>query len=155
MKIKFLFITLIMILLLSTCKREIDYSVSSSERLFKGLYTLEYENWSKQHIWIFADDILYTLYPSTYSKYSDPVNNVDYELPVHYYVKEDKLYTCGIDVTTGKATALEKCFNDGSDPDYNIISIDTVLTIDGNGKMVVIDLEDYQSKTKMVLTKHL
>lgn len=156
MKIKFLFAIVAVSFLLSVlgCQQKMEVKDSITKGVFNGLYTLEYKDWDKQHIWIFTNDILYTLYPASLSDYGNPTNNVAYEIPVHYYVKDNMLYTCGIDVSTGKATTFEKCLKDGSEPDYNIISIDTIHGIDGRRKEIIIRLEKYIGKSQMKLTKH-
>ncbi len=160
MKIKSITKALSLLIIMSTvlsfgCKHKPRETLLTSTNAFDGLYILEYENWDKQHIWIFTKDVLYTLYSPSPSSYSNPVNNVAYEKPVHYYLKGDKLYTCGIDITTGKATTLEKCLKDSYDPNYKIISTDTIQEIDGRGKKIIIQLEKYHGKEQMKLTKHL
>ncbi|EMQ93773.1 hypothetical protein D778_01534 [Xanthomarina gelatinilytica] len=137
------------------CNNEVKTNVPNDKGDFNGLYTVEYEDYDMQYVWIFTEDTRYILYPGTNSEYLNPNKQINYETPTHYYVEGNKFYSCGIE-TSMKATPLDKCKKEGYDPRFNIISIDTVIEF-SNYKYQKIVLEYYNSKSheKIILKKSL
>jgi len=152
MKIKSInkgYISVVLLLFLFGCIGETKSAVSSKTNLFNGLFNVTYGNNDKEYIWIFTEDTFYTLY-------SNSESSVGYESPSNYYVKGNKFFSCGNDITTGKTKTLEKCIKNESGREYNIISIDTVLSLDKKSKQIQVQLQIGESNgIKLKMTKHL
>jgi hypothetical protein len=137
------------------CEDEVKTNLQTESGIFNGLYTVDYENYDTQYVWIFTADTQYILYPGTNSEYLNPSKQINYETPTHYYIEGNKFYSCGIE-SSMKATPLDKCRKGNYDPKFKIISIDTVVEF-SNYKYQKIILENYHSKSdeKIILKKSL
>ncbi|WP_298760544.1 hypothetical protein [uncultured Psychroserpens sp.] len=145
---------LILIMFLIGCSYKTETTNTLPKGDFNGLYTVEFEEYDIQYIWIFTDDLHYVLYPGTNSKYSNVSTNISYETPTHYFVKGNKFYTCGIDSVMNE-TSLADCKKQEKEPRYNIIKIDTIEDSYFKDKYQIIKLEDFYSKKVVELKKRL
>lgn len=159
MKGKFLFAKnylgmLISAMMIIGCSNTPESNTISSKSIFKGLYTVEYENSDIQYVWIFTDDMKYILYPGSTSNYINANKSINFESPAHYYVMGNKFYSCGMDVDMNP-TSLKVCKDSRSEPDYKISKIDTIEDTYFNEKFQVIQMEDYYSKKLIKMKKKL
>ena len=157
MKSKFLFTTSCLvvvsfIIFIGGCNDKHELHTSNPKGDFNGLYTVEYEKFDINYIWIFSDDIRYVLYPGATTLDTD--NTVNYEEPTHYYIDGKKFYSCGVGANM-KAVSLRECKNRESEPRFNIISIDTIEDNFSSYKFQVILLEEYYGKDKIKLKRKL
>lgn len=129
-----------MLLFLNCSKNNKDH-LAPEIQTFNGLYNVEYENIKIDHIWVFTENIWYIFYPGDKS--------VNYETPTHYYIDNNKFYSCGID-NIFTPTKLSDCKKKNKDPKYKLISTDTIQ--DGNFKIHVVKLEDYYSKSTIKIS---
>ena len=74
-----------------------------SKSILNGLYNVEYEITDTNYIWVVSDDMIYTFYPGS-------ENYINYEFPTYYYIKENKIYICGIGPDWGPVQ-LSECKN--------------------------------------------
>ncbi|WP_459210045.1 hypothetical protein [Aquimarina rhabdastrellae] len=145
----------IIVLLNIRCTNKSDIKTFSTKGIFNGLYTVNYKGYDKEYVWIFTENIRYMLYPTTNSEFLNPLKNIGYETPTHYYVKNNNFYSCGIE-SNMKATPLDKCKKENYAPRYNIISIDTILEYSSYEYQKIV-LKDHLSKSKerIILKKQL
>lgn len=125
-------------------KRQIkELNLSSDNKLLDGLYVCEYSNSDYKDLRIFADHTTYSIHQSLGGQYSDPNLNLDYEVPMRFYLKDNFIYTFHLD------EGFEEKLKDGTliqnrDPTYRIISIDTFN--DGYDVTQEIDIQYYTSE---------
>jgi hypothetical protein len=134
-------------------KKNEQIAKKNTKEIFDGLYAVKYENFDMEYVWIFDGEKRYTLYPATYSTYTDPKTSISYEYPIQYFVEDNKFYYGNV-VSYLNPETIDKNRIRKRNPDYNIISVDTT-EIYGGSLFQVIILEKFHSKEKIKLERGL
>ena len=118
---------LCIIFIFSSCKNTSVQTIQEpvkSNSILDGQYTVEFEyeeavsGIKKEHIWIFKDDFMFMISPMDKSE-------VEYQIPVRFFVEQEKLFICSIRGIWDPMT-IKECKDLNTSPSFEIMKIDTI-----------------------------
>ncbi len=148
--------SLILILLLSSCNKkqdELNTETIREKPILNGLYnaTQNYDGSIYKQIWIFSDNMLYTLEKSISGQYSDESLGLTYSYS-HFYLQQSKMFICG-PKRNNSLLPLQECKLKKYNPAYEIVKVDTLTYSAYDSKQIVhLKVLDYNSEITLEKT---
>ncbi|WP_162819808.1 hypothetical protein [Kordia sp. SMS9] len=121
LKFSQIIIACIILISCNNSKNQTPKNTIETAPILNGQYEVNFEfEQTKEHIWIFKDEFMFMISPKSETE-------VDYQIPVRYFVENNELYVCGIRGIFDPMT-ISECKGLNPRPDFEIIQIDTVAS---------------------------